>query len=173
MQISELYKTIYVEFLICHLLISTGCSKTSIQKKYLHSCSFNKSYTDRHNSPYKASKMKIYHQAVKNLIFHPKICPPKCFLNIKFPPETLRNYQNKVYFFMGHPVQTRSYVSCIIWRKCLICVIGWLKMLVSTYLVSVYYVMCIMWENIYLSYWVSKELSCTYLPIRYHVSCFM
>ena len=36
-----------------------GYSKTPIQKKYLHSCSFDKSYTDRHNSLYITLKLKI------------------------------------------------------------------------------------------------------------------
>ena len=80
-----------------------GYSKTPIQKKYLHSCSFDKSYTDRHNPPYKALKLKILPPGCQQFNVPLKKVPPNSFFNIKFPHSS-KKLPKHGDFLMGHPV---------------------------------------------------------------------
>ena len=80
-----------------------GYSKTPIQKKYLHSCSFDKSYTDRHNSLYRALKLKILPPGCQKFNIPPKNLPPQLFLWHKISSQNLKKLPKQGILLCGSP----------------------------------------------------------------------
>ena len=87
-----------------------GYTKTPIQKKYLHSCRFDKSYKDRHNSLYRALKLKILPPGCQKFNIPSKNLPPDLFLWHKISSQNLKKLAKEGILLYGSPGITVIYL---------------------------------------------------------------